>query len=454
MSKSIVVLLKIYKGDLNPFDECALECALSYPESKVTVVAMSPLSHQETLESLTRLGCDAILVSDKLYAGSDTIATTKVLGKVIDLLKPDLIFAGRQSVDGNTAQVPIMLAELCGYQLISKVISLKGDIVKTRSEKQYEINGHQLLTFEKFKLLRSPSMFSKKKEVRILNNSQLGLNETDVGLKGSPTQVIKSYSNQSDRRFCQFIDFNQLDEIVKESLNKTRIEKEEVINKVPVIHYVGNLEDVALKYGEKVEAINVDGLSVDQVIEEIKKVNPKVILWEEKDDIKALASRVAIRMNLGLCADCVSFNYVNNQFVITRPALGGDVIADIVSSSPIAMATIKATYNSNEEIAITIGKGAIAYIDKVEKLADKYHAKIYCTRPLADAGLVDYSHQVGLTGITIAPKVCITIGTSGAVQHIVGINKSQTIIAININRREKVFDYADYGVVMDSKDIY
>ena len=175
MNKNILVLLKIYKGDLNPFDECALECALSYPESKVTVLAMSPLSHLEALENLTRLGCDAVLVSDKVFAGSDTIATTKVLVKAIEQLQPDLIFAGRKSVDGNTAQVPFMVSELSGYQLINKVISIKGDVVKTRSDKSFEITEKQLLTFEKFKLLRSPSMFSKKREVKIIDNSILGL---------------------------------------------------------------------------------------------------------------------------------------------------------------------------------------------------------------------------------------------------------------------------------------
>ena len=232
------------------------------------------------------------------------------------------------------------------------------------------------------------------------------------------------------------------------------VAKEEVINKVPLIHYVGNLQDVALKYGEQAEEIKVDDLSVEEIIKLIDQASPKVILWEENEKYKVLASRVAIRMNIGLCADCVSFNYIDGKFVITRPALGGDVIADIVSSSPIAMATIKATSINNEQVAITVGKGAIQNIDQIQKFADKYHAKIYCTRPLADSGLIDYSRQVGLTGITIAPKVCITIGTSGAVQHIVGINKSQTIIAMNISKKEKVFDYADYGVVIDSKDIY
>jgi electron transfer flavoprotein alpha subunit len=453
MSKKILVLLKIYKGDLNPFDECALECALSFPNSEVTCLAMSPLSHLETLENITRLGCDAILVSDKHYAGSDTIATAKVLAKAIKQIKPDLVFAGRQSVDGNTAQVPLMLSEMLNYEIIKKVISVEGNKVTTRTNESFNIDTKQIITFEKFKLLRSPSMFSKKRNVQVVDNSQLKLDENEVGLKGSPTQVIKTYSNESDRRFCSFIDYAKLDEVIKESLNKNNNQKEELINKIPVIHFVGDLEEISKKYAEKTVEIDVNGLTVDEVCSLIKKMDPKVILWEENDKYKELASRVAIKMNLGLCADCVSFNNINGKFVITRPALGGDVIADIVSSSTISMATIKSSTTSNENVAITIGKGAIENIKGIEKLANKFNAKIYCSRPLADSGLIDYSHQVGLTGISISPKVCITIGTSGAVQHIVGINKSQTIIAINLNKKEKIFDYADYGVVMDAKNI-
>ncbi len=452
MSKNILVLLKIYKGDLNPFDECALECALSYPESKVTVLAMSPLSHLETLENLTRLGCDAILVSDKLYAGSDTIATTKVLAKTVELYNPDLIFCGRQSIDGNTAQVPIMLSELTGYKLVNKVISIERENAKTREDKSYVLGNKQLLTFEKFKLLRAPSIFSKKREVRIITNEELDLPVESVGLFGSPTQVIKSYANETDRRFCKFINFSKLDEIVYTSLIVMPDEKVEKVNKAPLIHYVGNLNDVALKYGEQVQEIKVDGLSIDEVIKLIEKIKPKIILWEERE-YKQLAARVAIRMNVGLCADCVSFNYVKNQFIITRPALGGDVIADIVSKSPISMATIKATNTEEYGIAIVIGRGTLHCLKHMDKIADDFRAKIYCTRPLADSGVIDYSHQVGLTGISIAPRVCIVIGTSGAVQNIVGINKSKTIIAINNDKKAKIFDYSDYGIIMDAKDI-
>ena len=452
MNKKILVLLKIYKGDLNPFDECALECALSCPNSDVTVLAMAPLSYLETLQNITRLGCKAVLVSDKLYAGSDTIATSKVLAKAIEYLKPDLIFAGRQSVDGNTAQVPMMLSELLGFQLVKKVIYFNDFVIKTRKDEQFELREKQILTFEKFKLLRAPSMFSKKGEVIILDNKTLALNENEVGQKGSPTQVVKTYSNDSDRRFCKFIQFSDLNKVIKTSIDKKPVLKQEKINKVKLIHYVGNLKDVASKYAEKTIDFDVEGLSINAIIEKIKVEKPKVILWEECDKYKELASRVAIRLNAGLCADCISFNSLNNRFILTRPALGGDVIADIVSSSDVSMATIKASTIASEQVAITVGRGAVD-LKKVNDFAKQYNANVYCSRPLADLGIIDYSKQVGLTGISISPKVCITIGTSGAIQHIVGINKAQTIIAINNDKKAKIFDYADYGVVMDAKDI-
>ena len=454
MNKKIVVLLKIYKGDLNPFDECALESALSYKDAEVTVLAMSPLSHKETLESLTRLGAKAILISDPLYAGSDTIATSKILARAIELLKPDFVFAGRQSVDGNTAQVPLMLSELTKYELVKNVLSFNEKEVTTRLNEVVELTNHQLLTFEKFKLLRSPSIFSKKDEIKIWTNKELNLDKNDIGINGSPTRVIKTYQNESDRRFCEFVKYNELDKIIKERLELSKKESEsEYVSKAPLIYYVGNIKSIAKKYGTVAQEIDVKNLSTDEVIKRIKSISPKIILWEENTTYKELASRVAIRLNVGLCADCTSFRYDNNRFVITRPALGGDIFADIVCVSSISMATVRNIEEKEDDIAIVIGRGAVKYLDKIYKLKEKYNANLYCSRPLADEGIIDYSKQVGLTGIMINPKIVINIGSSGAIQHIVGFNKAGTVIAINILRKEKIFDYADFGVVMDIKDM-
>ena len=446
-------MLKIYKGDISPFDECAIECALSFPESEVTLVAMAPLSQIETLENLTRLGANAIIISDNMYAGSDTIVTAKILGRFLEKEKPDLIFAGRESLDGNTGQVPLMLSELTGYTLVDRVMSLDNNVALLRNTDKVQLSSHQIVTFEKFKLLSSPSMFSKKKEVKIVDNNYLGFSKDEVGLIASPTRVIEIYTNENDRRICEFINYEQLDEVVSHSLTKNITERKEEINRAPIIYYVGKLYDIATRFGEKAIEIKVDNLTIQEIIEKIEELKPPIILWEENEKYKPLASRVAMRMNQGLCADCVSFDYRNNRFVMIRPALGGNIIATIVSNSSISMATIKATSETKEDVAITIGRGAINHFDKILNLANKYHAKIYSTRPLADSNFLPYETQVGLTGITITPKVCITLGTSGAIQHVVGINKSTTIIAINNNKKEQIFCFSDYGIVMDIKDL-
>ena len=453
MNRKIVVLLKIYKGDLNPFDECALECALSLAGSDVTVLAMAPLAFKEKLEALTRLGVKAILISDPLYAGSDTVATSKVLAKAISKLNPDLIFAGRQSVDGDTGQVPSMLSELLGFDLFRKVMDVNDNSFSLRNGEEEVLENKQILTFEKFKLLRSPSIFSTKSEVEVWDNSILGFKDGVVGLKGSPTQVIKSYENTSDRRFCEFVDYSELDKVIQKALKTEKNVNEVKVNKAPLIHYIGNIKDVAQKYAKKVQEIDIEGLSISEICTRIAEISPKIILWEENDKFKPIAAKVAVRLNVGLCADCTSFDYSNGQFVITRPALGGDVFADIICSSSISMATTKNLDDKKQDVAITVGRGGIKYYEQIKKLAKKYNAAVYCSRPIADEGLMDYSLQVGLTGIMINPKVCITIGTSGAVQHIAGIKKSQTIIAINNDKKAKIFDYADYGILMDAKDI-
>jgi electron transfer flavoprotein beta subunit len=203
---TVAVLLKYYNGELNPFDQAALECAL-LTGAEVTVIAMAPLSVKPLLESVTRLGAKAILVSDTLYAGSDTLATSLVLSKAVEKLNPDAIFCGRQSIDGDTAQVPPMLAKRLGYDIVSKVIEFDGQSYKTRLGAQGDLSAKTVYTFERIKTLRFPSMFSKTKEVDLLTNKDLMLNSQEVGLLGSPTQVKKTYQSQVGRRFCKLRGF-------------------------------------------------------------------------------------------------------------------------------------------------------------------------------------------------------------------------------------------------------
>ena len=164
----ITVLLKFYRGELNPFDAAALECALSLG-AEVTALTMAPPSALPALEGITRLGARAVMLSDNAFAGSDTIATSYILAEALRGMEWDAIFAGRQSVDGDTAQVPPMLAQRLGLPLVRSVMSLGDGSVTTKEGEEIALDEKRIYTFEKIRTLRFPSIFSKKGSVLTRN---------------------------------------------------------------------------------------------------------------------------------------------------------------------------------------------------------------------------------------------------------------------------------------------
>ena len=452
---SVAVLLKYYNGELNPFDQSALECAL-YTGFKVSVLAMAPISVKPQLESITRLGADAILVSDNLYAGSDTLATSFVLSKALQKLKPDVIFCGRQSVDGDTAQVPPMLAKRLGYGIVPKIIEFDGLSYKTRNGKVGYIEKNCIYTFERIKALRFPSIFSKTKEVKVISNKELMLNSDEVGVKGSPTQVVKTYQSQVGRRFCKFIDVKDLGKIISESLNRKvehfdkGKENSELLDEV---FYFGDVKDKAESIAKKAVKLVYENKTADIIVRELKELDAKTVLFSDDEKLKFLASELAVLTNSGLAADCTSLSVQDQKLIMTRPARGGDITADIICKSDMTLSTLRTTNKKGADVIFSIGKGAIPYANKIKSWAKKYDAEVCASRSVVDSGTMPYQSQVGLTGKSVAPKVYVAFGISGAVQHTCAISNAGTVIAVNVDKNAGIFDYSDYGVKGDLQDV-
>ncbi len=227
----IAVCVKLVDGELNPFDECALEEALKIPEAEVYVVSMCPLSARDKLHSLARLGVKKVyLLTDTTYAGSGTLATAYILSEWLKKDNYDLIFCGRQTIDGDTAQVGPCLATIMGIKLITNVMKITG----TTDEKiccetrlgADDAKFPALLTIERINTLRLPSIFSKLGEIEVVSNAEVGADPVRCGLNGSPTKVLKTFENSSGKRKCKFISPDEFKTVFAELSSREKNEEQ------------------------------------------------------------------------------------------------------------------------------------------------------------------------------------------------------------------------------------
>ncbi|RJQ47195.1 MAG: electron transfer flavoprotein subunit beta/FixA family protein [Nitrospiraceae bacterium] len=220
---------------INPFDLHALEAGLQIKEKsggKVTVLTMGPPQAEVALREAISMGADeAVLLSDRAFAGSDTWATSYTLAQAIRKLGADIIFCGKQAIDGDTAQVGPETAEFLGIPHISYIRKI--DEVTERSirvqrlmDEGYDVVESSLpvlLTVVKeLNQPRMPSlkgkMAAKKTEIKKMGKDEIQADENNIGLKGSPTQVKNIFAPEvkAERKMIEGSPEEQVNALINE----------------------------------------------------------------------------------------------------------------------------------------------------------------------------------------------------------------------------------------------
>ncbi len=217
---------------INDADKNALEAALKLKDStggKVTVLSMGPPSFEPFLKLAVAMGADdAVLLSDRVFGGADTYATSRVLAAGIEKLKPfDLVMCGEASSDGSTEQVPPSTAGWLGIPQVSYVseIGVDGDKLRARREvtdghETVEVRPPVLVSVQlgcnspRFPDFRRKRWAENEFKLRVMSNQDLGFATGDVGLEGSRTEVIGLSMMRSPERKKELIQGSD-DEVVK-----------------------------------------------------------------------------------------------------------------------------------------------------------------------------------------------------------------------------------------------
>lgn len=369
----------------NPFDMRAVEEALRLKEKtgcSVIAASMGPPQARAVVEHAVRMGCDeGYLITDRAYAGADTLITSRVLAAFAKMHSPELILMGKYSLDGETGQVPAEIATMLGFNHRSAAskIELQGNTVHMEQEHEsgfhtFEIPLPAVLSVgEKINRPRAPAAQSAERVYEI------GESEIKSGCSGSasPT-VVEGVTAMSSLRNVTFLSpgeetFRLLLSLSEEkealeplSLISGRGPKEiwgvavgdagvaseissraaELANaNMLSVAMIGNVDPEGIECLHCDEYVLVKGGGTDGLaavmLSKIRERRPEYILFPSNTEGREIAGKIAAELGLGLTADCVDVDIREGRLVQFKPAFGGGIVARIVSRTSPQMATVR-----------------------------------------------------------------------------------------------------------------
>jgi electron transfer flavoprotein alpha subunit len=230
-----------------------------------------------------------------------------------------------------------------------------------------------------------------------------------------------------------------------------------------------------------------------QLVALIRLAMPEAVMLSANPYSRIVAATAAARLRTGLAADCTGVSRRSDGlFVVTRPAMGNGLVADIICPDARPQMFTFCTANlpvqtrahdvrapethrfpcpfqpdvrvrllernrihdrplTVSEIIVCggLGIGSSEGFEVLKRLAYRLGGAVGASRAAVNAGLIPYEYQIGLTGQSVAPRLYIALGISGAIQHLVGMERSEVILAVNTDSKAPIFEHADYAVVAD-----